>query len=192
MTTPDLVGIVIAAGGSARMGRPKALLPLGDTCLLQAHIDAMAGFVSEVVVVVGSRQEEVVAALRPGSARIRHNPDWATTDPADSVRRAAQALGDGQEALVTPVDVPPPSPGLLGALTARTGALVPRGPAGDGHPVRLGATELRVLRRGDRLERGLRTLLRDAPRHDVPFDVAVDFDTPDAWNRFLRTRVTAE
>ena len=35
-----LTGVVLAAGASARMGRPKQQLPVGDRCLLQRVVDA--------------------------------------------------------------------------------------------------------------------------------------------------------
>ncbi len=51
--------IVTAAGRSARMGRPKALLPWGGRTLIEHQCAALGGL-AEVVVVVGSG----AAALR--------------------------------------------------------------------------------------------------------------------------------
>ena len=78
---PFLSAIVLAAGASTRLGRPKQLLPLGDRPLLQHVVDAaLASRLDEVVVVLGHGAQEVRAALRPaGSAPLRLvvNPDHA-------------------------------------------------------------------------------------------------------------------
>ncbi|MFQ5352117.1 MAG: NTP transferase domain-containing protein, partial [Candidatus Binatia bacterium] len=66
-------GLVLAAGGSTRMGRPKQLLPLGETCLLQRVIDqALESRLDEVVVVLGHRASEILEALKtPTASRVR-------------------------------------------------------------------------------------------------------------------------
>lgn len=75
-----LTGIVLAAGASRRMGRPKALLPLGDRCLLQHVVDAaLASRLDEVVVVLGCDAAEIAAALAlpaAGRARVVLNSDY--------------------------------------------------------------------------------------------------------------------
>ncbi len=74
-------GIVLAAGASTRMGRPKQLLPLAGAPLLQHVLDqAAASCLDEVIVVLGHRAEEVWPALRvPSGRRLRLavNPDYA-------------------------------------------------------------------------------------------------------------------
>jgi molybdopterin-guanine dinucleotide biosynthesis protein A len=45
--------IVLAGGGSTRMGRPKPLLPFGDETLIERVVRRLAGQSSEVVVVGG-------------------------------------------------------------------------------------------------------------------------------------------
>jgi len=61
--------------------------------------------------------------------------------------------------------------------------VVPQGPDGDGHPVRLAAA-LRP-RLDTFLEEGLRTLLLDASRIPFPAPVAADFDVPSSWATFV-------
>jgi molybdenum cofactor cytidylyltransferase len=76
-----LSGIVLAAGASLRMGRPKQLLPLGDRCLLQRVLDAaLASRLDELIVVLGDGAGEIRAALDLGTggrARAVVNPDHA-------------------------------------------------------------------------------------------------------------------
>lgn len=67
-----IAGIVLAAGGSTRMGRPKMLLPAGSGTLLSAVVAPLleAGL-DRVVVVLGDRAEEVRRGARlPADPRI--------------------------------------------------------------------------------------------------------------------------
>ena len=78
---PFLSGIILAAGASTRMGRPKQLLPLGDRCLLQHVLDAaVASRLDEIVLVLGVQAKEVREAIRlpdERSIRVVVNPDYA-------------------------------------------------------------------------------------------------------------------
>jgi len=67
---PFLSGIILAAGASTRMGRPKQLLRLGGRCLLQHVIDAAAAScLDEIIVVLGHRAEEIREALELRAGR---------------------------------------------------------------------------------------------------------------------------
>jgi CTP:molybdopterin cytidylyltransferase MocA len=60
-----IAGIVLDAGGSTRMGRPKMLLPAGSGTLLSVAVAPLleAGL-DRVVVVLGDRAEEVCRRAR--------------------------------------------------------------------------------------------------------------------------------
>jgi molybdenum cofactor cytidylyltransferase len=61
---PFLSAVILGAGASKRMGRPKQLLPLGDRVLLQRIVDEVAGScVSEIVLVLGHAAEEIVRRI---------------------------------------------------------------------------------------------------------------------------------
>ena len=74
-------GLILAAGASSRMGRPKAALPLADRVdtflsrLLRTYI--VAG-IPEIIVVTGAHAELVRAAAGRVDARVRfeHNAQW--------------------------------------------------------------------------------------------------------------------
>lgn len=54
-TTSNIVIVILAAGASRRMGRPKQLLPWGDSTLLQHAIHtAQKTVASEIIVVLGA------------------------------------------------------------------------------------------------------------------------------------------
>jgi molybdenum cofactor cytidylyltransferase len=55
-----IVGIILSAGESKRMGKPKQLLPWGNTIILQQVIDnAAASRLGKIILVLGSRAEEI-------------------------------------------------------------------------------------------------------------------------------------
>jgi molybdenum cofactor cytidylyltransferase len=72
----QVIGIVLAAGSSQRLGRPKQSLPFGDTSLLGwalRNIEQSA--LDRVLVVVGGAAEETLAGLDPSRASVVLNPD---------------------------------------------------------------------------------------------------------------------
>lgn len=95
MADPASVGVVIlAAGASRRLGRPKQLLELEGKPLLQHVIDAAgAADVDEIVLVLGHLAVPIAAAITlPSNARLVVNPDHATGQ-ASSLRVGLEALG---------------------------------------------------------------------------------------------------
>ena len=75
---PDVGLILLAAGGSARMGRPKQLLPYeGTTLLRRAAQAAVASECAPIVVVTGAVAERCADELRGlSSVLVEPNPDW--------------------------------------------------------------------------------------------------------------------
>ena len=69
----DIVGVVLAAGASERMERPKLLLPYGDRSILAATVESfLAARLDAVVVVSGHGAVEVEQSIPVEVAR---NPD---------------------------------------------------------------------------------------------------------------------
>ncbi len=96
-----IAGVVLAAGTSSRLGRPKQLLPLQGKPLTQHVIDAtIAAGLDEVVVVLGHAAEEVKAGLElPPQARIVVNPEYEAGQ-STSLRTGLGALGPDVKAAV--------------------------------------------------------------------------------------------
>ena len=109
------LGAVLAGGGSRRMGRTKALLPLPDgRPMAQAVAETLAQVCRDVVIVGPA---EPVATL----ARWRHLPDARPgLGPLGGIE-ALLASGLDTAFLVCPCDVPLVSAGLLRGLTATGG-----------------------------------------------------------------------
>ena len=69
--------IILAAGSSSRMGRPKQLLPVGGCPLLRRVAEACVGSgIANVIVVLGSNAEEIRPALAGLSVHIVVNENW--------------------------------------------------------------------------------------------------------------------
>jgi len=69
--------ILLAAGESKRMDKPKQLMPLGKTTILEQTIDNLLGSrVSEVIVVLGYRAEEVMKKIAVKPIKITINPAY--------------------------------------------------------------------------------------------------------------------
>jgi len=103
-----LSGVVLAAGASTRMGRPKQLLPVGDRCLLRRVIDAaLASRLDEVIVVLGHRADEIGSALAldaVGRARVVVNSEHADGQ-STSLRCGLRAADERAQAVADDVRV---------------------------------------------------------------------------------------
>lgn len=84
--------IVLAAGGSQRLGRPKQLEPWGETNLLGHVVSVTESFpVDEVWVVLGHDWERIVEQTDLGGAAVVENPEWEE-GIASSLRVGLDAL----------------------------------------------------------------------------------------------------
>jgi CTP:molybdopterin cytidylyltransferase MocA len=73
--TPNVAGVLLAAGSGSRLGRPKALVVVGGQSLVERGVALLRdGGAHPVIVVTGAAEP----ADRPGSAVMVRNPDWAT------------------------------------------------------------------------------------------------------------------
>lgn len=84
--------VVLAAGGSRRLGRAKQLEPWGDTNLLGHVVANTRQFdVAEVWVVLGHRADEIMEKTDLGDAYVVENLEWEE-GIASSLRVALDAL----------------------------------------------------------------------------------------------------
>ena len=167
--------IVLAAGRSSRMGRPKATLPAGDghtflTRIVRTFLDAG---VDDVIVVVGHDADAILAGLnvvdRPGVAAV----------------------------LITLVDVPLVSAATVSAVIdayRRTGAPIVRPTSGDrhGHPLLIERSVFAALRAAD-LTSGAKPVVRAyaSAIGDIPIEdegAFTDIDTEEEYRKTIGVR----
>jgi molybdenum cofactor cytidylyltransferase len=92
----QVAAVVLAAGRSQRMGRPKMLLPWGDTTVIGQVVRTLArARLSEIVVVTGGARQEVEAALKEHPARTVYNPRFAEDQMALSLQVGLASLPAG-------------------------------------------------------------------------------------------------
>jgi len=113
-------GLILAAGSSARLGRPKQLLDLGGKPVLEHVVDAaLASALDEVVVVLGHRAEEIRSAV-PEDERVRvvENPEHERGQ-STSLAAGLRSLGPESEAAVVLLgDQPGTAPAAVAAVVA--------------------------------------------------------------------------
>jgi molybdenum cofactor cytidylyltransferase len=185
-------GIILAAGQSRRMGRPKAALrvPDGASFLERAARALRAAGCRRVLVVVNAELAaaaeldlEVVVNALPQSEQI------------DSVRLALQRLDDSTAAvLVLPVDLPLIAPETAVAVAASfrehaAPVVVPCHEGVAGHPILLARAVFAEILHGECAE-GMRSVLlahaRDTRMVAVNDPgIVIDIDTPDDYVRHI-------
>lgn len=70
--------IILAAGESKRMGKPKQLLPLGQSTILEQAIDNfLHSKVNEIIVVVGYKPRETIDLIANRPVKVALNPDYS-------------------------------------------------------------------------------------------------------------------
>lgn len=185
----DLWTVVLAAGGSTRLGRPKQLLRLRARPLIKRTVDLAASLTpGRVVVVVGAFPHRMRAAVRscPRPLRIVANPRWRE-GMSGSLRRGLEALPPGASAaLLLTVDQPLVARDDLARLVAAW-SRHPRRPAAAAYEGRLGVPAVLPRRHWRRAsaaggDAGARAVLRRPDLRITAVDIpaaALDLDTPE-------------
>jgi molybdenum cofactor cytidylyltransferase len=137
-----VAGLVLAAGGSSRLGRPKQLLPYGGGTLLGHVLDtARACAFDQLVVALGGAADEVVETVDLTGAEVVVNEGFGA-GCSSSIAAAMGAVDARCDALVLLLgDQPGVRPETVAALLdARGGAplTVCRYADGRGHPFAFG------------------------------------------------------
>jgi molybdenum cofactor cytidylyltransferase len=178
----SIPAVILAAGASRRLGRPKQLVPWAGETLLKRAVRA-AQACDPVLVVVGFRAEAMAAELTGLPVTLVANPEWEE-GMASSIRRGVRALPPGAPgALFLVCDQPAVDAALVARLLeaqrACPDAVIACGYAGTrGTPALFPARCFPHLQelRGDR---GARGLLQGEAVLVVSFpEGAMDIDRP--------------
>jgi molybdenum cofactor cytidylyltransferase len=190
-----IAAVVLAAGSSRRMGRPKLTLELGGKSLIERTVErAESAGLGEIVVVTGPETPSIKQALAGARARLVYNPDHLT-GMAGSLRIGLQAVSPETEAVVVLLgDQPFQDHTVIERLVETyrsTGKpiVVPRYAGRRGTPVLFERTlfaEL-TLQEGDQ---GGRAVIEADPGRvaTVDFETALPQRDLDTWDDYLAAR----
>jgi molybdenum cofactor cytidylyltransferase len=180
-----ICAIVLAAGKSERMGKPKALLPLRGKTFLENILAAISNSpVEETCVVVGHHRDEIEPHVKP-PARLVFNPDYEQ-GMITSLQAGIRSLPSHTSgALLFLVDHPLVESETIKSLVRKVGPdriVLPTFRGRRGHPVLFGSAILEEIL-GLSASQGANIVVHKDPDRIVEVSVnspgiLVDIDTP--------------
>jgi molybdenum cofactor cytidylyltransferase len=195
-----IVAIILSAGESSRMGRPKALLPIDGVRFIEKIVTALQSTrVGKILVVLGHNAEEMRQKIDDLPVTLVTNPDYKKGQLSSLVTAidSIQAGTGGPEVdaiLVHLVDHPYINPSLVNLMIDRfyeTGKLivVPRYRQRRGHPVIFSRALFAELKSAP-LDEGAKGVVH-AHRGDIleidteDAGVTIDIDTPEEYQQLV-------
>ena len=183
-----ITGLVLAAGGSRRLGRPKQLLPYGDTTLL-GHVVATARACAfdQLAVAIGGAADEVRARVDLSGAEVVVNEAYGE-GCSSSIAAALGAVDPRCDVVVLLLgDQPGVTAETVAALLAGRGGAplaVCRYDDGRGHPIAFARSvfgDLAALHGDKGVWRLLDQRADDVVEVEVAGAIPRDVDTPDDY-----------
>jgi molybdenum cofactor cytidylyltransferase len=115
-----LAAVILAAGGSSRMGQPKQLLRFRGSSLLRRAIDtARAVPTEQVIVVLGYAADQLLPELADTGATVVLNDQWAEGVSTSLRGGLAAVASEARGVFVYPADMPLVTPEALRELARR-------------------------------------------------------------------------
>ena len=101
MTSVEIGAVVLAAGQSRRMGRPKQVLPWGSKTVIAHVVEVLTwALVDPIVVVTGGSHQEVERALLGTPAQPVFNAHFMNAEMGSSLKTGLVALPQRTEAVL--------------------------------------------------------------------------------------------
>jgi len=142
--------IVLAAGASARLGEPKALLDVGGKPLVQHLVERLEDVGLDPVIVTRAEiSVDILLALPERTVVINPNPDAGRTGSLQCGLKQILDTKGGERAfrlLVVPVDRPGFSDETLQSLMAKEVCACPAKDGRGGHPLLLMSDDVSRIR----------------------------------------------
>jgi molybdenum cofactor cytidylyltransferase len=133
--------IILAAGESRRMGRPKLLLPIKGYLIIEHTVNAFScSIVNEIIVVLGSNHEEIIKATSDKPVKVVVNNDYRN-GMSTSIKAGILAAGkEAQGFMIALGDQPFLDCIIINSIinafiSGEKGIVVPYHESRSGHPV---------------------------------------------------------
>ena len=196
MVDKALAGVVLAAGESRRMGRPKQLLPFGEGTILERVVDTLlAAGVGEVIVVLGHLADRVRAVLGDRPVRAVVNASYRQ-GMLSSVKCGVRAISSERGAALFALgDQPHVDSAVVSEVireyrAGEAGIVIPRYGVKKGHPIIIDLQRYReaILNLPEHV--GLNALMQEHADDVRLIDMATediirDIDVPEDYTREL-------
>jgi molybdenum cofactor cytidylyltransferase len=194
-TDPFVTGLVLGAGGSKRLGRPKQLLPYNGGTLL-GHVVGVARecWFDQLVVALGGAAQDVRASVDLAGAEVVVNDAYGA-GCSSSIAAALGAVDSRCDVMVLMLgDQPGVTPDTVATLLEGRGGAplaICRYDDGRGHPIAFARTVFAELA-GLHGDKGVWRLLDERAREvkEVPVAGRIprDVDTPEDYATVSATR----
>ena len=213
--SPNICGVILAAGFSSRMGRDKALLPWPPVAegtpaantFLGATIDLLQAYSELVIVVVGKNEPHITPVVYAHGAFLAVNREHERGQFSSLQVGLQEVLNHGRDAaFISLIDRPPVLPRTVKALREAflyaepdVWGVVPEFKRGDetvhGHPILIGRELIEAFRLAPATATA-RDIEHQHQRHIryVPVDdprLAMNVDTPEDYARLLNAEAMA-
>ncbi len=193
-----IVAVILSAGKSSRMGRPKALLPIAGRTFIEKIVAALkASRVGKIIVVLGHNADEMKRQIEPLPVTILINPDYQLGQ-ISSLQVAVRYLNEDENCdgmLVHLVDHPYIDSALVDLMIERFHAskkliVMPRYRGKRGHPVLFGRRLFAELLAAP-LDQGAKAVVNAHRDDTLEIDtedegVAIDIDTPELFRQHVK------
>jgi len=193
-----IAAVVLSAGESSRMGRPKALLPIeGETFIGRIVASLKQTQVGKIVVVLGHNSDLLAAAIRPLAVEILINPNYQLGQ-LSSLQVAVRNLlpdADCDGILVHLVDHPYIDASLVDRMIqqfyeSKKDIIVPRCHGKRGHPVLFSRALFGELLDAP-MDQGAKAVVNAHGNETLEIEtdekgITVDIDTPELYRQHVK------
>ena len=196
-----IAAVVLAAGESSRMGRPKALLPIDGVRFIEKIVSSFQSTkVGKILVVLGHNAEEMRQKIADLPVLIVVNNEYKKGQLSSLVAairdiQAQQSSAELDGILVHLVDHPYVNPILVDVMIDRFYEskkliVVPRYHGRRGHPVIFSRSLFSELQ-DTPLDQGAKAVVHAHQKDTLEIDtedegVTIDIDTPEEYRQFVK------